>query len=357
MWGDDILVMVSKQVKNKTVPPESEEIPYSRYYVMKEAAEAIDITSGSSNMGDTMLDIFKQLSAQEYLTLIASHAKDIFWVMDRNCNIIYISDAIYELVGFTPAEVMAAPMSQRYTPRTLKQIESWRELMTDPDVMNLGNFVLDVELLHKNGSVITCELKVSIVKSGGEVLGIVGVTRDVSFRRQAEIELTKLTIRDQLTGAYNKSFFYAQVQHEIERARRYKRPMCVLMFDLDHFKHVNDTYGHAAGDLVLTAFSQACMHSLRSYTVFGRLGGEEFGICLQEASLHEAEIVAERLRATIENLEIPLGSKGSIKVTVSIGVAMWQGEDRPEDLMAKADTALYAAKSAGRNQVAIAPII
>jgi len=125
------------------------------------------------------------------------------------------------------------------------------------------------------------------------------------------------------------------------------------MMDLDNFKVINDTYGHATGDLALMTFSHLCMSHLRKYSLFGRLGGEEFGLCLQELNVDEGAAVAEKLRTMVEALEIPV-TGGTLKFTVSIGVAEWRGEDSPEVLMARADKALYVAKQGGRNCVIVA---
>ena len=141
---------------------------------------------------------------------------------------------------------------------------------------------------------------------------------------------------------------------ELIRQKRTGRPLALLVLDLDHFKRVNDTYGHATGDAVLVGFTQTCRESLRAMDVLGRLGGEEFLIVLPETDQAQAAVSCERLRAQIAQLEIPAQS-GPVHISASIGIAVSAApvEDPHAalaELMHQADTAMYAAKSAGRNR-------
>lgn len=168
---------------------------------------------------------------------------------------------------------------------------------------------------------------------------------------QAELEMLATT--DFLTGAANNRRFYEVAENEIHRARRYRHPLTVLMFDLDYFKRVNDTYGHAAGDAVLKRVAQICRETLRNIDVLGRLGGEEFAVLLPYTNSAGGRTVAEFLRSAIEDAEIEC-SGATIQVTASFGMSELTGtDDRIETVLERADQLLYEAKRAGRNRCVV----
>lgn len=158
---------------------------------------------------------------------------------------------------------------------------------------------------------------------------------------------------DELTKVNNRRAFVEQAQVEINRSRRYSKPLVLLMLDVDHFKRVNDTFGHGGGDAALRALATHLQHSLRTSDFVGRLGGEEFAVVLPDTGLDSALQLAERLRAAIEALSIPQERK-EIRFSISIGVAALSAElSTLEALMQAADKALYDAKGSGRNQVVV----
>ncbi len=168
-----------------------------------------------------------------------------------------------------------------------------------------------------------------------------------------ELELRQIASSDHLSGALSRRAFMAQAIAEAERARRYDRPLSLAVLDIDFFKKVNDTYGHAAGDVAIKRIAEAAMAAVRGSDAVGRIGGEEFALLMPETTADNARLFAERLRATIEGLDIDAPPK--IRVTVSIGVAQFDGDaEKIEATLARADRALYAAKHAGRNRVAVA---
>ena len=154
---------------------------------------------------------------------------------------------------------------------------------------------------------------------------------------------------DSLTGAYNRGFFFNALDRESKRAVRYSRPLSVLFMDIDFFKSINDTYGHAVGDKVLCGFTAACLDGLRDNDVFGRVGGEEFAVLLPEIDAENALVVAERLRRTVE--ELFLEEEGhTICFTISVGLTAWKPGDSTDTFMKRADKAMYEAKTGGRNR-------
>nr|WP_274611092.1 sensor domain-containing diguanylate cyclase [Rhodovibrio sodomensis] len=169
-----------------------------------------------------------------------------------------------------------------------------------------------------------------------------------------ELELRQMASTDGLTGALTRRGFVEMATHEIERSRRYGRPLAVVLFDLDDFKTVNDTYGHPAGDNVLRYVTGCATDTLRSSDTLGRIGGEEFALLMPETQPEAALDCVERLRRTIADTEIPIDT-GRIAVTASFGVCpLTDRYGDVESLLAAADQALYGAKTSGRNRTVFA---
>ncbi|MBP7460318.1 MAG: diguanylate cyclase [Candidatus Delongbacteria bacterium] len=163
----------------------------------------------------------------------------------------------------------------------------------------------------------------------------------------------QLAITDPLTGLFNRRHFFELSGNEFGRTRRYDRSLAAMMLDIDHFKKVNDRYGHAVGDQVLIEVTRCCRQQLRDCDIFGRYGGEEFVILMPETSLDHAMIAAERLRSSVSNLEIH-NQHQVLNVTISLGVAMLNPECRDlEELLDWSDRGLYQAKNSGRNRVCL----
>jgi len=164
--------------------------------------------------------------------------------------------------------------------------------------------------------------------------------------------MASLALLDPLTGVYNRRALEARLDDELTRSRRYQRPLSLLFADLDHFKRVNDTYGHLIGDEVLKWFAKTLQESLRAADVVGRYGGEEFCAILPEATASQARNVAERICRVVSENPVEVREL-AIPITVSIGVAEAQGEMDARTLIHQADVALYSAKKAGRKCVKV----
>jgi two-component system cell cycle response regulator len=208
----------------------------------------------------------------------------------------------------------------------------------------------------KDGTLIAIEFAMMPVRLNGRDL-VLGVDREISARKQAEHEHEHLiqqpAMTDALTDLYNRRGFFKLGEREVERARRTKRPLTLIMIDVDNFKQVNDGHGHAVGDLVLRAIGERCARNVRVVDVIGRYGGEEFAVLLPDTDIGPAQIVAERLRHAIAAMVIPTRD-AEVAITVSAGIASLH--DSVSDLVSllqAADAALYAAKRAGRNCVVV----
>jgi len=181
--------------------------------------------------------------------------------------------------------------------------------------------------------------------------GWLWIVHDITRQRRRERDLRRLAATDSLTGLSNRGNFIEQMERVLAASRQGQGEGCFLMLDLDHFKLINDSRGHAAGDAVLIHFAQLLKHHLlRADDLAGRLGGEEFGILLPNTSAEQGLAMAERLRAAVADSVVDVGSSLPVRVTVSIGLTLLQRNSAR--VLAWADAALYRAKRQGRNQVA-----
>jgi diguanylate cyclase (GGDEF)-like protein len=181
----------------------------------------------------------------------------------------------------------------------------------------------------------------------------IGILKSFASLVVDELELRRIAERDHLTHALTRRGFVEQMKKEIARCHRHGRESVLVMMDIDHFKAVNDGHGHPAGDEVLKAVSATCLKELRENDVFGRLGGEEFGVLLTETDPVGGLDAAEKLRRAIEALTIDFA--GGLRVTASFGMASLGARLlSPEEWIAEADRALYEAKRGGRNRCVVA---
>lgn len=184
-----------------------------------------------------------------------------------------------------------------------------------------------------------------------EYLGRLIVYRDITKRKQLENELRNMAMVDPLTGAYNRRHFITKGVEEVERSKRYHNALSVLMVDIDHFKRINDQYGHDVGDLALKEVTRVCLRSVRNVDTLGRLGGEEFAVIMPQSDMEQAITAAERICQTVREMTINAAGQ-CVELTVSIGVAaLNRSDNRIELILKSADQALYHAKNSGRDRV------
>jgi diguanylate cyclase (GGDEF)-like protein/PAS domain S-box-containing protein len=197
------------------------------------------------------------------------------------------------------------------------------------------------------------DMSISPIKAkDGDALGRVVIFRDVTERVRLFEEVKRLAVLDSLTGTYNRRYFFDALAQELIRAHRYHRPVGLIMLDIDHFKLVNDTYGHLVGDVILKEVVNCCRINLRVLDLIGRYGGEEFIILLPETPLKQTGEAAERLRALIAG-QVFQAPPYAVSITVSIGAtSLSAGESiTPDQFVAFVDNKLYQAKASGRNYV------
>ncbi|MBL8714759.1 MAG: GGDEF domain-containing protein [Myxococcales bacterium] len=230
---------------------------------------------------------------------------------------------------------------------------SWRHAR----ILRLGSIYAIEDLKSTNGTGVNDKRITSAPLSDGDRIQL-GPSVLLRFNLWDDLEagmqqqLYESAVKDPLTKAYNRKHFQERLEQEIGFAARHGAPLSLVIFDIDFFKKVNDTYGHAGGDAVLRAVSAGMLATIRAEDVFARIGGEEFVVLARAIDVHGAVAFAERVRAGIEQLVIPW-ENGRIPVTSSFGVAALDELPKPEGdaLLALADKRLYAAKGSGRNRV------
>ncbi|HUX90896.1 MAG TPA: sensor domain-containing diguanylate cyclase [Gallionellaceae bacterium] len=284
------------------------------------------------------------------LKSIYDELPDVFYRTNMQGIITMISPSCYAVIGYTHDEMLGTAMSLYYaTPAERQKIVQ--------SIVDGGGRAVRAEaaLKHKNGSIVWISTNAFVrLDARRQPVSVDGMARDISERKQLEDRLTMLSRTDDLTGAYSRRYFMEKSEEIIKLMRRYQRPVSMMIADLDHFKKINDKYGHHVGDLALIAFIKACKQEIREQDVLGRLGGEEFCLLLPETTLENAQTVVERIRKATAEIEILLADH-MIGITVSIGLVELSSADTSLDaVMHRADLAMYQAKERGRNQVSVA---
>jgi len=283
------------------------------------------------------------------LKAIFDYLPDVFYRTNMEGVVVKVSPSCFELLGYRPEEMLGTLLSGYYaTPEERQKVVK--------AILDGGGKATQVEaaLKRKDGEVIWVSTSASVRSApDGRPLYIEGLARDISERKRMEEQLLAMSRIDLLTGACNRSYFMERSEEVVKMIRRYQHSATVMMSDLDHFKSINDRYGHQAGDLVLQAFAKICRNEIRESDIFGRMGGEEFALMLPETSIHEAKILAERIRVATAALAITFEGQ-VVGVSVSTGLAqVGDGERALESALRLADIAMYKAKENGRNQVVV----
>jgi len=255
-------------------------------------------------------------------------------------HIIDSNPKLEQLFAQTREQLLGQPLSQLFDSSSQQPLS---ELLQQAD-----GRPHDLLAQRADGQPFAAELSIARL---AEAQQQVAEIRDVSQRKALEEQLRQLATTDPLTSALNRRAFQQRAEHELVRSQRQGTPLCLAMLDLDHFKRVNDQYGHAVGDKVLVAFSELCRQQARSTDLFARFGGEEFVILLPDSDLNAAQLRLERLRNALHAQPLDT-AQGPLHVTVSIGLSCAQPGDSLQQLLQRADAQLYNAKAQGRNRIA-----
>lgn len=273
-------------------------------------------------------------------------------ITDAQASVVWVNAAFTRLTGYELAEAVGRKPAELV--KSGRQDKGFYEYIW---ASILAGKVWRGELINrrKDGSLYDEEMSITpiLAGTGGAITHFIAVKQDITGRKAQEAQLRQLSVTDPLTGVENRRGFMVQLERLHARQRRHGHPLSVLMFDLDWFKQVNDRHGHAVGDEVLIQVCQQVGQRLRRSDHLGRLGGEEFAVLLPDTHLEGARAAAEVLCQGVA-MQPVMTSVGPVAVTVSVGVAEVDLNDRAEDALARADAALYRAKSLGRNRVEVA---
>ncbi len=308
----------------------------------------------------TVVDITERKQAQERLRaaeeqnrLILESAGEGIYGLDQAGKSTFVNPAAAAMLGYEVDELIGKQMHDLIHHSYPDGTHYPREKCPMYAAFADGNTraVADEVLWRKDGSSFPVEYTSTPVRKDDEVIGSVVVFKDITERKQAEEELQKLAITDPLTGLPNRRHFLQIAEKETAWSLRYKHPLSVVVMDLDHFKAVNDTHGHAKGDEVLVEIARICHNAVRGSDIFARFGGEEFAALLPMTTLSQSEALGHRLRHLVAGAAVK-SAEGMIRLTASFGVAQFIAEDESiERTLERADKALYEAKGAGRNRV------
>lgn len=294
----------------------------------------------------------KLKQSEERHRLLADNAADVIWTMDLEGHFTYISPSVEKLRGYTVEEVMAQSPEEVLCPGSLLHMQEGltRALNSVQNDLPFQVFRGELEQPCKDGTTVWTEATVSgIYSEDGRFIGMLGVTRDISERKLMEEEIRRLSITDKLTQSFNRLKLDETLEQQLEWSKDRGLPFAIIILDIDHFKLVNDTYGHQVGDQVLIKLVALLNENVRTGDVVGRWGGEEFLIILPDTTLADATVLAERLRQAVETHRFATAGQ----VTISAGVSGFKMDHSPETIVSRADRALYRAKEKGRNRVEV----
>lgn len=307
------------------------------------------------------------------------HGRDWSWhIIDGLNEAVIVVDCDGVVTFANPAAILMLSWDDDYLDRRLKSTMSCGDGTTLPFLDNKGSLEPSLcagdtlsgleEVKGLAQDFFTVEYLASPLSDNGDVVGAVIILNNISERIVTEGELSaannrlqhlnselqrknkrlqEISVTDSLTSLYNHRHIIERLQEHVSASDRYQRDLAVMMFDIDFFKNVNDTYGHPFGDEVLEQVSMTLRQEIRAVDIAGRYGGEEFLVVMPETDLPEAIGISERVRLAMEALTW----KHPITVTISAGVARWQDGETASELIARADALLYEAKQGGRNQV------
>jgi diguanylate cyclase len=290
------------------------------------------------------------MQSEERLRALHRNSSDIVAVLNRKGIFVYEASSAWQILGYRTEEMVGRPLSDFVVRDCIGEMqEFFRRLLTESS----AKATVEVQVLHADGTARAFEVVGKNLLHDPAIAGLVINMRDISERRRLMAELERLSETDALTNTLNRRGFLKLAEREFVRPRQTGRPLTIVMIDIDHFKSVNDVFGHAAGDMVLAMVADRCRECIRTYDILSRFGGEEFVILLPETETEAAQKIVARLHAAISGCRVTT-IKGEVSVTASFGIATVDPRDHDlETAVRLADEALYEAKNSGRNCIKI----
>lgn len=288
-------------------------------------------------------------ASEELFRLAFEHATVGMCLVDIRGRLLRVNPQFCQLFGYSREELEGMEVNAITHPDSLEASPKFIQQAIAGDI-NRAEFVK--HYIHKQGHTICCHISSSLVRDNtGNPSYFISHLTDITENLRVEAELKRLANTDPLTGVANRRPFLEQMAQELARVRRFGTPASCLMLDFDHFKYINDRWGHSCGDAVLQHFSRHCQERLRATDLLGRLGGEEFGILMPGTTLSGAMELAEQLRQWI-NAHPLVTEITQINYSISMGVtALLASDQSADEVLSRTDAALYRAKDLGRNRV------
>jgi diguanylate cyclase (GGDEF)-like protein/PAS domain S-box-containing protein len=287
-------------------------------------------------------------SQQNLLNAVLDNADAYIYMKDVNRTFQYVNSKVAELfgdsaeniIGKKDTDILSVEVAEHFHLSDKKVFETNKKQVIEESSEDESG-----ELRHYISTKIPYQVE-------GGAPALIGFSTDVTELYALKEEFKKQANTDSLTELYNRRYFIEHAEREFYRAKRHLRIVSLISIDIDHFKNINDGYGHPAGDKVLISVAKCLLPCIRQEDILARIGGEEFSILLPETTLQSAKVVAERIRLNQSNLSLEGEWNGKITLTVSIGVTCIRFEDDTfDDFFTRADKALYQAKALGRDQV------
>jgi diguanylate cyclase (GGDEF)-like protein/PAS domain S-box-containing protein len=322
--------------------------------VVRARGEAIsERRRGPVKVVGTMQDVTEEAaarSARDLLSYVVQSTGDAIVTKSHDGTITSWNRAAEQLYGYPADEAVGQPIALIEPAHRAGEQQKILETLLSGE--SIDNF--ETEGVRKDGNVITVSLTVSpVTDANGRIVSTAIIARDTTERVRYEERLRDLADHDQLTGLFNRRRFDEQLKRELARAGRYAAHSAVLSIDIDNFKGINDSAGHAAGDAVLVQVARVLRSRFRSSDVVARLGGDEFAVLLSAVGVDDARAAAEDLVAEIRNSPATYGGR-PFRISASIGVTAFESDDATAgEVLVNADLAMYAAKTAGRDRVVV----
>ncbi|MCE9681927.1 GGDEF domain-containing protein [Halomonas alkalisoli] len=271
-----------------------------------------------------------------------------YWRASLKANELFWSEVIYDIFGVDPETFMPSirAFKAMVHPEDLDSVEA-----SIVRAQEHGHHDVVHRIIRPDGEIRWVHELADYVPEGDDQI-LIGTVRDITEQKRLELRLRQLSRTDELTGLFNRRYFMQRLVQELARYRRYDRPTAVVLFDFDHFKRINDTHGHPAGDQVLVSVGKLLREKLRTNDIPARLGGEEFALLLPETDLEEAVGVAEKVRQLVLAQAFTSEEGHCFGASITCGVSAFHGtEETLEAILHRADQNLYEGKRAGRNRV------
>lgn len=286
-------------------------------------------------------------SEQNFRRLFDS-LQDVYYRTNAQGVVQHVGPGVRRVLGYEPHEIEGRT-AESYYPHSSDRDAFKAAIMEHGEVSDFPG-----QMVRRDGTVIDISISShALYDHAGNFAGVEGIYRDVTQRKNLERELQRLATTDMLTGIANRRAFLETAESAYAHSCHSGEPLTLLMLDLDHFKAINDRYGHLEGDRALVAFAQAVKSQLRASDAVGRLGGEEFGVLLPLTTLAEGLEAAHRILQSVRALQLNDDTGQAYRITTSLGVGAFRQSDRSlRDMLDRADQALYLAKHRGRDQIA-----